>query len=407
MPSKGLLRPGDALAEAERIPGAREAVTGKIDVKAALARRDEIIHDRDDSAQLPWLEERGVEVVRGHARLAGERKVTVDDATLTARQAVVVAVGSDPRIPDLPGMDEVEPWTNREITTTKEELRSLVILGGGVVGVEMSQAWASFGAEVVLIEGGPRILAREEPFAAEQVADSLRKLGVDIRLESKAARASRSNGRVEVELEDGSTVSGERLLAAAGRIPSTGDLGLESVGLEPGKNIEVDDRLRAAGHDWLYAIGDSNGRALLTHAGKYQGRIAADVILGKEASADWDGPRSPRVVFTDPQVAAVGYTLAAAEEEGLNVRAVDFASGDVAGGSFFGRDVPSNCRIVVDEDRKVLVGATFTGTDIGELVHSATIAVVAEVPLAKLWHAIPSFPTRSEVWLRLLQAYGL
>jgi dihydrolipoamide dehydrogenase len=211
----------------------------------------------------------------------------------------------------------------------------------------------------------------------------------------------------ELDFEDGRSVVGDRLLVAVGRKPSTDDLGLDAIGLEPGKYIEVDDQLRARQADWLFSIGDSNGRALLTHAGKYQARAAADVILGKDAKAVWDKELSPRVIFTDPQVAAVGHTLAGAEEAGLNVRHVDYAAGDTAGGSFYGKGVASNCRLVIDEDRKVVVGATFTGTDIGELLHSATIAVVAEVPLEKLWHAIPSFPTRSEVWLRLLQSYGL
>jgi dihydrolipoamide dehydrogenase len=260
---------------------------------------------------------------------------------------------------------------------------------------------------VTVVEGGPRILAREEEFAAEEVADSLRELGVDIRLDTKVVKAHRSGNLVELDFEDGSFVDGERLLVAVGRKPHTDDLGLDTIGLEPGKTIDVDDRLRANGSDWLYAIGDSNGRALLTHAGKYQARAAADVILGKDAVARWDGPLSPRVIFTDTQVAAVGHTLASAQEKGLNVRAVDYDAADVAGGSFFGRGAKSVCRIVVDEDRKVIVGATFTGPDIAELLHSATIAVVAEVPLEKIWHAIPSFPTRSEVWLRLLQAYGL
>jgi dihydrolipoamide dehydrogenase len=407
MPSKGLLRPGEALAEARRVPGAAEAAGGMIDVSAALRRRDEIIHNLDDSAQLPWLEERGVSLIRGTARITGERSVDVDGRSLTARKAVVVAVGSGAAMPPIPGLDEVGAWSNREVTTAKEAPASLLVLGGGVVGVEMAQAWAAFGTAVTIVEGGPRLLAREEPFAGEQVAEALLELGVAVKLDAKVGRVHMSGTLVELDLDDGTFVTGEKLLVATGRKPNTSELGLDSIGLEPGKTVDVDDTLLASGTDWLYAIGDANGRALLTHSGKYQARVAADVILGKEALATHDGPMSPRVVFTDPQVAAVGHTLESAQKAGLNVRAVDRNAGDVAGGSFYGKGVPSQCRIIVDEDRGVLVGATFTGTDIGELLHSATIAVVAEVPLEKLWHAIPSFPTRSEVWLRLLQEYGL
>jgi dihydrolipoamide dehydrogenase len=210
---------------------------------------------------------------------------------------------------------------------------------------------------------------------------------------------------VAVELEDGAGLTADELLVAIGRKPVTDDIGLDTVGIEPGKPIEVDDRMRA--NDWLYAIGDVNGRVLLTHMGKYQGRVAADVILGRDARVVEDGIRSPRVIFTDPQVAAVGYTLGAARDAGLNVRAVDVSTQGVAGGSYYGRDAPGTCRLVVDEDRRVLAGATFTGFEVADFLHAATIAVVGEVPLERLWHAVPSFPTRSEVWLRLLEEYGL
>jgi len=198
-------------------------------------------------------------------------------------------------------------------------------------------------------------------------------------------------------------------VVATGRRPHTDDLGVESVGLEPGEAIEVDERMRATGvdGDWLYAIGDVNGRTLLTHMGKYQARAVADVILGKDARVSEDGLVSPRVIFTDPQVAAVGHTLQTAEEAGLNVRAVDRTTSGNAGGSFYGRDAPGTTRLVVDEDRRVLAGATFTGAEVADFLHAATVAVVGEVPLERLWHAVPSFPTRSEVWLKLLEEYGL
>ena len=406
MPSKALLRPAEVLAEVRRVPGAAEAATGALDVAAALVRRDEVVHDLDDSVQLPWLEERGVVLVRGRGRLDGERRVVVGEDMLVARRAVVVATGRVPFLPPIPGLAEAGAWTNREATTAKAAPRRLVILGGGVVGVELAQAWASLGSQVTVIEGGPRLISREEPFASEQVEASLRAAGVDVRTGAKAERVAR-NGSVSVTLADGSVAEGDELLVSVGRRPATAELGLETIGLEPGKAIEVADDLRSAAHEWLYAVGDVNGRALLTHMGKYQARLAADRILGREVAIASDGFRSPRVIFTDPQVAAVGYTLAGAQEAGLSVRAVDQETGGNAGGSFVGRGAPGTSRLVIDEERRIVVGATFTGTDVAEWVHAATIAVVGEVPLDRLWHAVPSFPTRSEVWLRLLEEYGL
>jgi dihydrolipoamide dehydrogenase len=213
-----------------------------------------------------------------------------------------------------------------------------------------------------------------------------------------------------VEIEGGETLDADEILVASGRRQSTDALGLESIGLEAGSPpapIEVGDDLRVAGHDWLYALGDANGRALLTHEGKYQARIAADVISGRDRDARIRGGRPPRVTFTEPQVAAVGHTLASAQEKGLNVRAVDVPTQGSAGASFHGKGSAGTSRIVVDEDRGVIVGATFVGSDVADWLHAATIAVVAEVPLDDLWHAVPAFPTRSEVWLKLLEGYGL
>ena len=408
MPSKALLRPGEAIAEARRIPGAREAVTGELDVEAVLLRRDEVVHDLDDSMQVPWLEQRGVTLLRGHARLAGERQVDVDGRTLVANRAVVLATGSEAALPPIPGLAESKPWSNREATTAKRVPERLIVLGGGVVGVELGQAWHSLGSKVTIIEALPRLLGREEPFAGEQVRAALVERGIDLRLGVPAVEIVR-NGSVSVRLESGDEITGDDLLVAVGRRPATRELGLETVGLEPGRYVEVDDRLRAAGSDWLYAIGDVNGRALLTHMGKYQARIAADVILGRDACIDASasGLLSPRVVFTDPQVAAVGHTLESALAAGIPARAVDHDTSGVAGGSFYGRGAAGTSRLVVDEVRRVLVGATFTGPDVAEFVHTATVAIVGGVTVDQLWHATPSFPTRSEVWLRLLENYGL
>jgi len=403
MPSKALLRPLEIRAEAARVKGVE---VGALDVPAVLARRDEVVHDLDDSSQIPWLTDRGVTLVRGHGRLAGERRVTVGDETLVARKAVVVATGSSGTIPPVPGLAEAGPWTNVEATTAKQVPGRLAICGGGVVGVEMAQAWASLGSQVTLIHRGTRLIEREEPFAGEQVADALREYGVDLRFETSMASVSR-NGVVRLELEGGGSLEADELLVATGRTPRTADIGLETVGLEPGKHVAVDESLRVPGLDWLYAVGDVNGRALLTHMGKYQARLAADAIMGKEVRLRSDGGASPRVIFTDPQVGAVGLTLAAAEEAGLRVRALEVDTGGNAGGSFVGKGAVGTARLVVDEDRRVVVGATITGPEVAEALHAATIAVIGETVLDDLWHAVPAFPTRSELWLRLLESYGL
>jgi len=404
MPSKSLLRPAELLAEVGRVPGVQAQ---GLDIGAVLARRDEVIHDRDDSSQVPWLDERGVTLVRGHGRLEGERRVRVEDDVLAARRAVVVATGSGPAMPPIPGLVEARPWGNREATTAKEPPESLVILGGGVVGVELAQAWSSLGTRVVLLEGAPRVIVREEPFASAEVAAALLEAGVEVRTDSRAVAVSREGDDAVVRLEGGASARGAELLVAVGRSVTTKEIGLETIGLEPGKPIEVGSNLRSPRHDWLYAIGDANGRALLTHMGKYQGRLAADAILGKNVSLVSDGPLSPRVIFTDPQVAAVGHTLGSAEAAGMVVRAVDVATSVTAGASFVGRNTPGTSRLVIDDVRGVVAGATFVGFEVGEMLHAATIAVVGEVPLERLVHAVPTFPTRSELWLKLLEAAGL
>jgi dihydrolipoamide dehydrogenase len=409
MPSKGLLRPAQALAEARRVPGAAQAAAGELDVRAALERRNEIIHDRDDSAQLPWLEDRGIELVRGHGTLAGAREVRVGEALLRARRAVVLAPGTRAALPPIPGLAEAGPWTNREATTAEAIPGSLLVLGGGVVGVEMAQAYASLGARVTLIEALGRLIAAEEDFAAEEVREGLEGLGVEVVLGAKASAVERvdsaeGQGTVRIELQDGRSFTADEILVAVGRRALTDSLGVEALGLEPGKPIAVDDTMRVPGHEWLYVVGDANGRVLLTHMGKYQARLAADHILGREVSLRADGRLSPRVIFTEPQVAAVGYTLAGAREAGLNVRALDRPVGANAGGSFVGHGAPGSVRLVVDVDRGVPVGATFTGVEVAESLHAATVAIIGEVPLERLAHAVPCFPTRSEVWLGLLES---
>ena len=416
MPSKALLRGAQALAEARRVPGAAEAAAGELDVDAVLHRRDEVVHNLSDDAHLPWVEKRGIALVRGQGTLAGEREIRVGDELLRARRAVILAPGTGAAIPPIPSLREARPWTNREVTTAKSIPASLLVLGGGVVGAEIACAYASLGAKVTVVEALPRLISGEEEFASEQVKEALEDAGATVILGTKATAVRREDGSgpVTLELEDGRTFTGEELLVAIGRTPHTDGLGLETLGSmkpdPPGQSIEVDEQMRVPGHEWLYVVGDANGRALLTHMGKYQARLAADHILGRTGERTVlhsDGRLSPRVIFTEPQVAAVGHTLASAEEAGLNVRAVDTQTEGNAGGSFVGHGAPGTARIVVDEDRKVIVGATFTGVDVAESLHAATIAVIGEVPLERLWHAVPCFPTRSELWLYLLEAYGL
>jgi pyruvate/2-oxoglutarate dehydrogenase complex dihydrolipoamide dehydrogenase (E3) component len=409
MPSKGLLRPGEILAEARRIPGAAEAIDGELDVAAVLARRDEIIHDLDDSAQLPWLEQRGITLFRGWGRLDGEKRVVVGEETIEVRRAVFLAGGTTPLLPPIDGLAEAEPWTNREATTSEHVPASLIIMGGGVVGVEMSQAYVSLGARVTLIEGERRLLPREEEFACEQVTEALAEQGVDIRTGRNATAVRRDGDGVSVTLDDGATVSAEELLVAVGRSPQVKGLGLETVGIEPDGYVEVDEHARVGGHDWLYVIGDLNGRAPFTHMAKYQARVAADHVLGKDSAAQHgaDGTLAPRVIFTDPQVAAAGHTTKTAEDAGLNARVVDIPTSGNAGGSYYGRGARGTSRFLVDEQRGVIFGATITGSEVADFLHAATIAIVGEVPVTRLRHAVPAFPTRSEIWLKLTEELGL
>jgi dihydrolipoamide dehydrogenase len=416
IPSKTLLRPGDVLAAARRVPGAAEAVTGRLDVAAALAQRDYMTSSWSDAGQLPWLDSEGIELVRGSGRLAGEKVVDVELAgggsrALRATTAVVIATGTGPAMPPIPGLREAKPWDNRGVTALRSVPASLLVLGGGAIGAEMAQGVRRLGCEhVTVIEGSPRLLSREEPFAGEEVCAAFAAEGIEVIAGVHATEVRGGDGApVTVVLDDGTEHTAEQLLVAVGRRPSTADIGLDTVGVEPGRYVEVDDHLRATAvaGGWLYAVGDCNGRALLTHMGKYQGRIAGDVILGKEITAFADHAIVPRVTFTDPQVCAVGWTEAQAREQGIDVRVVSYPTGNVSGAYTQGNGIAGTSQLVVDDARRVVVGATFTGPGVQELLHSATIAIAGEVTLERLWHAVPSFPTVSEVWLRLLEAYGL
>ncbi|HZA83750.1 MAG TPA: NAD(P)/FAD-dependent oxidoreductase [Actinomycetes bacterium] len=417
IPSKTLIRPGDVLAAARRVPGAAEAVSGRIDVAAALAQRDYMTSDWSDQGALDWVEQEGIGLVRGTGRLAGERTVQVEgpDGTarrLSARRAVVLAIGSAPVLPPVPGLPEARPWDNRGATAAKEVPRRLVVLGGGPVGCELAQAFRRLGSEeVTVVVRGDRLLAREEPFAGREVAEAFEAEGIAVRLQTELASVGRDRpgGPVTVTLGGGERLTGDELVVAAGRRPRTGDVGLDTVGLAADGPVRVDRRLRAEGVDggWLYAVGDCNGLAPFTHMGKYQGRLAGDAILGRDVEDLADHGMVPRVTFTDPQVCAVGPTEAEARRSGQDVRVVRTDTGGVPGAYIQGNGIAGTSQLIVDQGRRVVVGATFTGQGTQELLHSATVAVAGQVPLERLWHAVPSFPTVAEVWLNLLQAYGL
>jgi dihydrolipoamide dehydrogenase len=423
MPSKALLRAGSALRAARDVGGAAQAVTGRVDVAATLARRDAIVHDWDDASQVEWLEGAGIDLVRGHGRLTGERRVTVTgpdgtETVLVARHAVAISTGTAALLPDIPGLREARPWTSRDATGVREVPASLAILGGGVVGSEMATLFTSFGAEVTVIARSG-LLGGVESFAGDAVTAALRGAGADIRT-GVGVRAVRrgDDGDVVLSLSDGGEVRAAEVLVATGRVPRTQDLGLESIGLEPGSWLHVDDTMRVRGHDWLYAVGDVNHRVLLTHQGKYQARQAGDVIAvrargGHVDDRPWgahvstaDDSAVPQVIFTDPEVAAVGHTEASARAAGLDIRVLDYDLSWLAGASTHADHYRGRARAIVDESRRVLVGATFVGPDVAELLHAATIAIVGEVPIDRLWHAVPSYPTVSEIWVRWLEAYG-
>jgi len=418
MPSKALLRSSAVVRAAKSLDGAKQAVTGDVDVAAVLRRRDSFTSNWDDSGQADWVEGAGIDLIRGHATITGVKEVTVNGEVHQAKYAVAAVTGSSALLPDIPGLAESRPWTSREATSVKVMPQSVVIVGGGVVAAEMATAYQQLGSTVTLIARSG-LLGGQEPFAGELVADSLRGLGVDVRLGVSPSNVLRTeHDTVEVTLDDDSTVIADEIIVATGRVPRTTDLGLENVGLTPGEWLDVDDTMLVKGTDWLYGVGDVNHRALLTHQGKYQARAAGEVIaaraLGRELRTEpWgahvataDDAAVPQVTFTDPEVASVGLTADAAGKRGIDVKVVDYDLAAVAGSAIHSDEYRGQARLVVDESRKVIVGATFVGPDVSDLLHAATIAVVGEVPIDRLWHAVPSYPTVSEVWLRLLDAYG-
>ncbi|MFJ4297216.1 dihydrolipoyl dehydrogenase family protein [Curtobacterium sp. NPDC089689] len=418
MPSKALLRSGHALEAAKRLDGAAQAVTGALDAAHVLARRNSFTSDWKDDGQVSWLESADIALLRGHARITGEKTIEVGGETHTARAAVAVVTGSLHTLPDVPGLADAQPWGTREATSAQEVPESLLVIGGGVSGSELATAWASLGSKVTLV-ARHGLLGGMEPFAGELVADALRARGVDVRTGVNPVRVDRDeHGLVTTTLDDGSTVVTSEVLAATGRRAHTADLGLETVGLEPGAWLDVDDTMLVHGTDWLYAVGDVNHRVLLTHQGKYQARAAGEAIAARFQGtplhtepwgshvATADHAAAPQVTFTDPEVASVGLTEATARQQGIDVRTVEYELGNVAGAALQADGYTGRANLVVDESRGVVVGATFVGQDVAEMLHAATIAVVGEVPIDRLWHAVPAYPTMNEVWLRLLETYG-
>ncbi len=422
MPSKALLRSGEALRAAQAVPGAAEAVTGALDVTAVLARRDSFTSDWSDDSQVEWLETAGIDLVRGRGRITGEREVSVAEPdgrqrVLRARHAVAICTGSSAHVADIPGLRDAKPWTSRDATSVKSIPETLAIIGGGVVGVEMATAFSDLGATVTVISQG-RLLAGMESFAGDAVVDRLRERGVQVLLDTQTTSVSRGGDGVTIETDSGETVCVSEVLAATGRKAGTDGLGLAAIGLEDGDWLTVDDTMLVEGFDWLYAVGDVNHRVLLTHQGKYQARAAGDVIAARAGGAAVDDAAwgvhvatadhdcVPQVIFADPEVASVGLTSELAEKAGMSVRVVDTPIGAVAGAALLMDGYEGTARMVVDEDRGVIVGMTFVGPAVSELLHAATVAVVGQVPVGRLWHAVPSYPSVSEVWLRLLEAYG-
>jgi dihydrolipoamide dehydrogenase len=311
-------------------------------------------------------------------------------------------------MPPIDGLDEVEAWNNRTATSAKHVPESMIVLGGGPVGSELAQAWASLGTRVTLIEGGDHLLSPEEQFAGEEVAESLReRFGVDVRTGTKVESARPSGDGVRVSLSGGGSAEAAEILVAVGRVPNTGDLDLEAAGVKPDDHgfLDTDGQMRVGDSDWLYAIGDANGRSLFTHMGKYHAWVAAENLLGRPAEAIAEDLGSPRVTFTDPQVAAAGKTLAQAQEAGIDARAVDVPTDGTPGASFQGKDTGGTSRLVVDRAKGTIVGATFTGFETADFLQAATIAIVTEAPISQLRHAVAPYPARSEFWLKLLEKY--
>ncbi|MFL5862685.1 MAG: dihydrolipoyl dehydrogenase family protein [Solirubrobacteraceae bacterium] len=433
MPSKALLRPIELVNAGRALPGVAQMLSGDLDVDAALARRDHFTHHHDDSGQVTWANGAGIDVIRGRARLVAQRtlEVTASEGAvrrIRGEQAVVLATGTTAAIPPVSGLGAARPWTSRDVTNLREVPGRVAVIGGGVVACEATTWLRGLGArEVTIIELAPRLLGNMEPFAGDILAEEFSRLGVTVLLDTQIRSVARPRaqdtgiGRIHggpatIAAAD-RTIEVDEIVVAAGRTPASGDLGLDQIGIDvTGSHgfVTTDDHMSVVGAEqWLYAVGDITGRALLTHMGKYQGRIAGDVIAARAEGRATDGPRHrdvadhnmvPAVVFSDPQVATVGLTESAAREHGVDAETLEYDLAQIAGASLLRDDYTGRAKLVVDRSTDTLVGATFVGADVAELLHAATTAIVGKVSLDTLWHVVPSYPTVSEIWLRLLEA---
>jgi pyruvate/2-oxoglutarate dehydrogenase complex dihydrolipoamide dehydrogenase (E3) component len=390
IPSKTLLRPGEA------VHGAREAAaTAEVDVGAALAWRDFMVSDYSDAGQERWLAGAGIDLLRGSGRLAGVGVVEVDGVPHTAEH-IVLATGSEPVIPPISGLRELEGiWTNREATGMKAVPRHLLVLGGGPVGVELAQAVRRFGGEVTLVEGGEHVLTREPAPLGEALGEVLRRDGIELVFGVHATAARREGDDYILELDDGRELRGDRLLVATGRRPRVDGIGLETVGVDAsaGHGIPVDGHLRAG--ERLWAIGDVNGAWPLTYVGKYQGEVVAANILGEPRETNYDAV--PRVIFTDPQAAAVG-------EAEARFSATAAMSAVAKMETYSRAYAESNGFLTLLSDGERLTGAYALGPEAGEWLQQATLAIRARVPLEILRDTIQPFPTFSEIYVDALKA---
>ena len=397
IPSKALLRPVEAVGESNHVAGVEAKVAS---TQAVLEYRDYMNSGLDDTGKAKAFGDRGVDVVRGRGRLDGPGRVVVGERVLEADH-VILATGTVSRIPDIDGLEGSGYWTNREATSMSEVPDSAVVLGGGPVGIELSQAMSRLGSSVTLVHSPDRLLPREEPAVGDLLAPLLSDEGIELKLGARAvAVEAGADGRSTVRLEDGGKVSGHRIVVAIGRDPRTTDLGLETVGIEPGKRgIEVDEHCRAA--EGVYAIGDVTGVAPFTHVASYQARIACADILGSPRPADYKA--IPRVVFCDPEVACVGLTSEQAREQGIEAVT---ASSDLSATDrteTYGRGLSGGFGVIADPRREVLVGAWAVGPLAGEWIHQAVLAVKAEVALPVLLDSVSQFPTFSELFRATLE----
>ena len=441
MPSKALLRPVALLDSARHVAGVSEIVgETRLDAEAVLRHRDEVVSHHDDASQVEWAQGSGIDVVRGRGRLAGTRTVEVETdsgiRTVHARHAVVLAAGTSAQVAPVPGLREALPWTSRDVTNCHEVPRRVAVVGGGVVACEAATWLLGLGVqELTMIVRGPGLLERNEPFAGSLVQQTLTEHGATVHLDSALESVERPDvhetgeghvhgGPVTVSF-GGDSVEVDEVVVAMGRAPNSRELGLESIETADGPTlaervsdnhgfVAVDDQMGVDGvdGDWLYAVGDINGRALLTHMGKYQARICGAVLAARAQGNPIDGPQFsdradhamvPQVTFTDPEVASVGRSEAEARDAGLDVEGVEYDLAAVAGTYLLREDYRGRAKIVIDRSTNTLVGATFVGPEVADLLHAATIAIAGGVSLDDLWHAVPAYPTPSEIWLRLLE----